>query len=232
MIGRSVPVARRRDDDRAGEQLLRRERHRQDVVDAEVERPQLRLEVAAPGQARGPASRAPVRRVRGAQPPEQGGAVVVVHVDHGQVRPPFGQDRSAVARLVAARTTNRPWLSVSSMRSTTSGRSWSTSARRGTSLAVTSDVCSWNAHGAASRSRRYSNSARIAISRADVLSCKGDRSPAATAATPRRAGRAYDSTRPARRTPARNPRYAVTASGPPWRTVRSPSRSASGTIAA
>jgi hypothetical protein len=36
---------------------------------------------------------APRQAVRGAQPPEQRGAVVVVHVDHGHVRAPLGQDR-------------------------------------------------------------------------------------------------------------------------------------------
>ena len=37
---------------------------------------------------------------------------------------------SASARLRAARTMKRPWFSVSSIRSTTSGRSWRTRARR------------------------------------------------------------------------------------------------------
>src|SRR5450759_4189256 len=40
---------------------------------------------------------------------------------------------SASARLLAARTANTPWLSVSVMRSMTTGKSWSTSARRASS---------------------------------------------------------------------------------------------------
>ena len=92
MIG---PVDARRaagDHDRPREQLLGRERHREDVVDAQVERPQLGLEVAATGQAEG---RRPLLRqaVRGPQPPEERRAVVVVHVDDGQVRVPLGEDR-------------------------------------------------------------------------------------------------------------------------------------------
>ena len=49
-------------------------------------------EVAASGE---PQDRrhAPRQGVRGADPPEQGRAVVVVHVDHGQVRPPLVQER-------------------------------------------------------------------------------------------------------------------------------------------
>ena len=46
---------------------------------------------------------------------------------------------SASARLRAARTTKTPWFSVSLMRSTTSGRSWSTSARRASLLVRSQD---------------------------------------------------------------------------------------------
>ena len=57
-------------------------------------------------------------------------AALMVHVDHRHLRLPVARIVSAAARSSAARTTNRPWLRVSSMRSTSSGRSCRTSARR------------------------------------------------------------------------------------------------------
>jgi hypothetical protein len=62
------------DHDGAGQQLLGRERRRQDVVDAEVERLQLRLEVTPPGEAqdRRPG---PPQAARLAEQIEQCGAV-------------------------------------------------------------------------------------------------------------------------------------------------------------
>ena len=79
------------DDDRASEQLLGRERHRQDVVDAQVEGPQLRLEVAASRQPKG---RGPAlgQLIRCPQPAEEGRAVVVVHVQDDQLRVPVSQE--------------------------------------------------------------------------------------------------------------------------------------------
>ncbi len=94
-VGAGRPAA---DDDGPGEQLLGREGHRQDVVDAEVERPELRLEVAASGEAED-RRRAPLQGVRGAEPLEQRGAVVVVHVDHGHVRAPLGEDRLRLGQV-------------------------------------------------------------------------------------------------------------------------------------
>ena len=90
-IGRPRSEGATTDDDRPGEQLLRRERRRQDVVHAEVERLELGRQVASPGQ---PEDRRPARleRVRGAEPLEQGRAVVVVHVDDRDVRHPFAED--------------------------------------------------------------------------------------------------------------------------------------------
>ena len=86
------PGGATRDDDGARQQLLGREGHRQDVVDPELEGPQLRLEVAAPGETQDRRD-APRQRVRGAHALEQGAAVVMVHVDHREVRLPLGQDR-------------------------------------------------------------------------------------------------------------------------------------------
>jgi hypothetical protein len=77
--------------DRAS-QLLGRERHVQDVVHTEIERLELGPQVAAAGQAQD-RRRHPGQAVRGPDPPEQGGAVVVVHVDRGQVEGPVAQDR-------------------------------------------------------------------------------------------------------------------------------------------
>ena len=77
---------------------------------------------------------APGQGVRRAEPLEQVGAVVVVHVDDRHVRPPARRGSPPPPPgSRAARTTKRPWFSVSSIRSTTSGRSWSTSARRASS---------------------------------------------------------------------------------------------------
>ena len=118
------PVGPRRatgDDDGPREQLLRREGHRQDVVDPEVERPKLRLEVAPSGQAQGRRDplRQAVRRRRAA------GAARCCRRGPCRSRPGAGchsaRIASASSRLPAARTTNRPWFRVSSMRSTTRG---------------------------------------------------------------------------------------------------------------
>ena len=88
--GQAHPRGAAGDDDRAGEQLLGREGHREDVVDPEVERPELRLEVAAARQPEG--RRHPLGElVRAPQPPQQRRAVIVVHVDDGEVRMPVGQ---------------------------------------------------------------------------------------------------------------------------------------------
>ena len=91
-MGRSIPDGTPGDDDGPGQQLLGREGHGQDVVDPEVERPQLRLEVATPGE---PQDRRDALRqaVGGTHALEQRRAVVVVHVDDGQVRLPLGKDR-------------------------------------------------------------------------------------------------------------------------------------------
>ena len=117
------PIGARRasgDDDGPGEQLLGREGHREDVVDPQVECPQLRLEVAASSQSQG--RRHALRQaVRGAEMLEQRGAVVVVHVDHGDVGRHSARRASASARVLAARTTKRPWFRVSRMRSRPAG---------------------------------------------------------------------------------------------------------------
>ena len=94
IVGTIWPIASRGpsgDDDGTGEELLGRERHRQDVIHPEVECSQLGLQVAATRQAEcgRDASRQGIRR---AQPLEERRAVVVVHVDDGQVRAPFRQD--------------------------------------------------------------------------------------------------------------------------------------------
>ena len=65
---------------------------------------------------------------------------------------------SASARVLAARTAKPPWFKVSVMRSTMSGRSWSTSARRGApsrGFTWPSDMarprCTWGGHVARAR---------------------------------------------------------------------------------
>ena len=80
------------DDDRPRQQLLGREGRRDDVVHAEVERPQLRRQIAPPGQ---PEDRghAGLQRVRRPQALEQLRAVVMIHVDDGDVRRPSGESR-------------------------------------------------------------------------------------------------------------------------------------------
>ena len=91
-MGRSDPVARRvmtieRASSSSGEKGTVRM-----SSTPELEGPQLRLEVAAPGETQDRRD-APRQRVRGAHAPEQGGAVVMVHVDHREVRLPLRQDR-------------------------------------------------------------------------------------------------------------------------------------------
>src|SRR5665811_884108 len=70
-IGPRSPTA---DDDRAGQELLGREWRRQDVIHAEIEGPQLRLEVTAAGEAQD-RSHAPGNGVRRPEARHQGGAV-------------------------------------------------------------------------------------------------------------------------------------------------------------
>jgi hypothetical protein len=69
-----------------------REGHRQDVIYPEVKRLELGFQVAASGETQD-RRRASRQGVRGPEPLEQRGAVLVVHVDHGHVRAPLGQDR-------------------------------------------------------------------------------------------------------------------------------------------
>ena len=95
IVGHDRPVDARcpaHDHDGPGEELLGRERRRDDVVHAEVERPQLRRQVAAPGQ---PEDRghAGLERVRRPKALEQRRAVVMIHVDDGDVRRPSRERR-------------------------------------------------------------------------------------------------------------------------------------------
>ena len=90
------------DDDRPREQLLGRERDRQDVVHAQVERLELGLQVAAPGEAEDRRDAA-AQAVRRAESLEEAAAVVVVHVDDRHVRAPVDEDRLGL-RQVARRT--------------------------------------------------------------------------------------------------------------------------------
>ena len=92
------PGGATRDDHGARQQLLGREGHREDVVDPELEGPQLRLEVAAAGETED--RRDALREgVRGAHALEHGAAVVMVHVDHREVRLPLGQDRVRLGQV-------------------------------------------------------------------------------------------------------------------------------------
>lgn len=95
------------DDDGPGQQFLRREWHRQDVVDAEIERLELRLEVAAPSEPKH-RRRAPPEGVRRPKDPEQRRTVVVVHVDDGHVRPPLRQDRFRLGQTVRSTNDKEP----------------------------------------------------------------------------------------------------------------------------
>ena len=97
-MGRSVPDARRvmtiaRASSSSGEKGIG-----QDVVDPQLERPQLCLEIAAPGEAQD-RRHAPGQGVRGADPTEEGRAVVVIHVDYRQLRPPLRQDRLRLGQV-------------------------------------------------------------------------------------------------------------------------------------
>jgi hypothetical protein len=79
------------DDDASSEQLLRGERHSQDVVNPEVECLELRREVTAPSQ---PENRSDASReaIRCTEPLKQGGAFLVIHVDYADVWPPRCED--------------------------------------------------------------------------------------------------------------------------------------------
>ena len=89
------------DRDGAREQPFGREWRRQNVIDAEIECPKLRLEVATPGEPkdRRPAS---LHRVGGPDQLEQRAAVVMVHVDHAHVGGPFGQDRRRLGEVAGS----------------------------------------------------------------------------------------------------------------------------------
>jgi hypothetical protein len=91
------------DDDRSGQELFGRERHGQDVVDPEIERLELRPEVAAMGQAED-GRHAAAQAVRRTEPLEEAAAVVVVHVHDRHVRAPVDEDRLGLGQV--ARGTN------------------------------------------------------------------------------------------------------------------------------
>jgi hypothetical protein len=80
------------DDDRTRKQLFGGEGHRDDVIDPEAEGPKACLQVASSGETQHGRDTA-THRAGGTQPPQQVLPIVVVHVDHGEVRPPFRQDR-------------------------------------------------------------------------------------------------------------------------------------------
>ena len=100
--GHDRPVDPRRptgDHDRPGEELLGREGHGQDVVDAQVERPELGPQVAPAGQAKD-RGHALAERVGGTQASQQARAVLVLHVDHGQVGHPVDEDRLGLGQAL------------------------------------------------------------------------------------------------------------------------------------
>ena len=95
------------DDDRPGEQLLGRERHGQDVIDPQIERLELRLQVAAPGQAED-RCHAAAQAVRRPEPLEEAAAVVVIHVDDRHVRAPVDEDRLGLGQVARGADDEQP----------------------------------------------------------------------------------------------------------------------------
>ncbi len=82
------------------EQLLGGERDGQDVVDAQVECLELRLEIAAPGQAEHGQQHVAAKGIRVAEATHEGRAIVVVHVDDADVGTPIVHERLRVGQLV------------------------------------------------------------------------------------------------------------------------------------
>ena len=100
MIGRSVPEARlastmHRASNSSGENGTG-----QDVVDAEVECRELRLQIPAPGQTEYRQHDVTGKRVRSPQTLHERRAVTVVHVDDADVRPPAVNDRLGIRQVM------------------------------------------------------------------------------------------------------------------------------------
>ena len=100
MIGRSVPDARRAITMHRASSSSGENGHGQDVVHAEVERRELRLQVAAPGQTEDRRHDVAGKRVRSPETLQQRRAVIVVHVDDADVRLPAVEDRLGLRQVM------------------------------------------------------------------------------------------------------------------------------------